>query len=104
MEEIMNLEILETKIYKALSHPVRLELVKKLIAGEKCVCELFDESEFTQPNISQHLKVLKDADILTCDRNANKLMYSIKHREVLDIMNLAKKMVRAEINSLVEAK
>ena len=98
----MNLEILETKIYKALSHPVRLELVKKLTTGERCVCELFDESEFTQPNISQHLKVLKDADILTCERKSNKLMYSIKHKEVLDIMKLAQAMVRLEINSLLE--
>ena len=98
----MKLEILETKIYKALSHPIRLELVKKLIPGEKCVCELFDESEFTQPNISQHLKVLKDADVLECERKANKLMYRIKHVEILDIMKLAQVMVRAEINSLLE--
>lgn len=100
----MKLEILETKIYKALSHPIRLELVKKLIPEEKCVCELFDESEFTQPNISQHLKVLKDADVLTCNRKANKLMYSIKHREILEIMELAQAMVRSEINSLMEEK
>ena len=98
----MNLEILETKIYKALSHPIRLELVKKLIAGERCVCDLFDESEFTQPNISQHLKILKDADILTCERKSNKLMYRIKHKEVLDIMRLAQTMVRLEINNLLE--
>ena len=98
----MNLELLETKIYKALSHPIRLELVKKLTAGEKCVCDLFDESEFTQPNISQHLKLLKDADILICERKSNKLMYRIKHKEVLDIMTLAQAMVRTEINSLME--
>ena len=100
----MNIEILETKIYKALAHPVRLELVKKLIAGERCVCDLFDESEFTQPNISQHLKVLKDADILTTERKSNKLIYSIKHPQVLEILNLAQAMVRAEINNLMEEK
>lgn len=99
----MNLEVLETKIYKALSHPIRLELVKKLATGEKCVCDLFDDSEFTQPNISQHLKVLKDADVLICERKANKLMYRIKHKEILEIMNLAKTMVHLEINSLMEA-
>jgi ArsR family transcriptional regulator len=100
----MNIEILETKIYKALAHPVRLELVKKLAEGERCVCDLFDESEFTQPNISQHLRVLKDADILTSERKANKLIYSIKHNEIMDIMKLARAMVRAEINNLMEGK
>lgn len=100
----MNLEDLETKIYKALSHPARLEIVKKLAVGERCVCELFDESEFTQPNISQHLKVLKDANILISERNSNKLMYSIKHREVLDILTLSQKMVQLEISSLIEGK
>lgn len=100
----MNIEMLETKIYKALAHPVRLELVKKLINGERCVCDLFDESEFTQPNISQHLKLLRDADILTNERKANKLIYSIKHPEVLEIMNLAQAMVRNEINNLMEEK
>lgn len=100
----MNLEDLETKIYKALAHPARLEIVKTLAMGERCVCELFDESEFTQPNISQHLRILKDADILFSERNSNKLMYRIKHPEVLEIMTLAQKIVQSEINSLIVRK
>jgi len=100
----MNLAELETKIYKALAHPARLEIVKTLAKGECCVCELFDESEFTQPNISQHLKILKDADILVSERNSNKLMYRIKHPEVLEILSLAQKMVQLEINSLIVRK
>lgn len=96
----MNIEMLETKIYKALAHPTRLELVKKLSKSNRCVCELFDESESSQPNISQHLKILRDADIVSYKKESNKLIYSIKHLEVLEIIHLARGIIESEINDL----
>ncbi len=57
-------------IAKALSDPVRLQLVDVLCrhAGEVCVCELVPLFDLAQPTISHHLKVLRDAGVAGCER------------------------------------
>ncbi|MGE5561522.1 MAG: ArsR/SmtB family transcription factor [Chloroflexota bacterium] len=52
------------KAYRALGQPVRLKIIAALAAGELCVCELEQMLALTQPAISQHLKVLKEAGLV----------------------------------------
>jgi ArsR family transcriptional regulator, arsenate/arsenite/antimonite-responsive transcriptional repressor len=57
-------------IAKALADPVRLQLVDVLRkhAGKVCVCELVPLFDLSQPTVSHHLKVLRDAGIVDCER------------------------------------
>jgi ArsR family transcriptional regulator, arsenate/arsenite/antimonite-responsive transcriptional repressor len=57
-------------IAKALSDPVRLQLVDVLRkhAGQVCVCELVPLFDLSQPTVSHHLKVLRDAGIVGSER------------------------------------
>ena len=57
-------------IAKALGDPVRLQLVDVLRkhAGKVCVCELVPLFELSQPTISHHLKVLREAGIVGSER------------------------------------
>ena len=57
-------------IAKALGDPVRLQLVDVLRkhAGEVCVCELVPLFDLSQPTVSHHLKVLRDAGIVGSER------------------------------------
>jgi len=57
-------------VAKALGDPVRLQLVDVLRkhAGKVCVCELVPLFELSQPTVSHHLKVLRDAGIVDCER------------------------------------
>ncbi|MGL6167468.1 MAG: ArsR/SmtB family transcription factor, partial [Fusobacteriaceae bacterium] len=49
-------------ILKALAHPLRLEIIKLLSDKQcLCVCKIQDYFDATQSNLSQHLKILKDA-------------------------------------------
>ncbi|MBN2853847.1 MAG: winged helix-turn-helix transcriptional regulator [Clostridia bacterium] len=91
---------MKADFFKAIGHPTRLELINALSGGPLCVCELFDQNESTQPNISQHLKILKDADILESSREGNKIMYRIKHEEVFDILKLSGIIILKEIETL----
>jgi len=99
----MKIDTMEVNVLKALAHPVRLEIVKKLFDGERCVCQLCDDNEYSQANMSQHLKLLKDADIVTTRKDGNKVIYKIKHDEVKDIITLVNKLVRTEINKLLDS-
>jgi ArsR family transcriptional regulator, arsenate/arsenite/antimonite-responsive transcriptional repressor len=55
---------------KALGDPVRMQLVDVLRqhAGKVCVCELVPLFELSQPTVSHHLKVLRDAGIVGSER------------------------------------
>jgi len=57
-------------IAKAIGDPVRVQLVDVLRkhAGKVCVCELVPLFELSQPTVSHHLKVLRDAGIVASER------------------------------------
>jgi ArsR family transcriptional regulator len=55
------------RLFKALADPTRLEIVRLLgaQAGATCVCDVVDHFDLAQPTISHHLKVLREAGLLT---------------------------------------
>jgi ArsR family transcriptional regulator, arsenate/arsenite/antimonite-responsive transcriptional repressor len=66
------------QVFKALADPVRLRLVSLIGArqgGEVCVCELTTAFDLTQPTISHHLKVLREAGIIDCERRGTWVYY-----------------------------
>lgn len=91
---------LQVKLFKALAHPVRLKIVKKLMCNKFCVCELSEKIEFTQSNLSQHLKILKDAGILISKKNGLKVNYKIYNDTIKEIINLSEKMILENINNI----
>ena len=78
----MNKEELTAKVFKALGHPIRYKIIMFLFNGKKCVCELNDNVEFSQANLSQHLKILKDAGLVTTERDGSKIFYSLRNDDV----------------------
>jgi ArsR family transcriptional regulator len=58
------------RAFKALADPTRLEILRLLRAqpGATCVCDIVDHFELAQPTISHHLKVLREAGLLTHSR------------------------------------
>ncbi|MDQ6875607.1 MAG: metalloregulator ArsR/SmtB family transcription factor [Actinomycetota bacterium] len=67
-------------VLKALADPVRLRLLSLIAShagGEACVCELTDDFDVSQPTISHHLKVLREAGLLTCERRASWVYYQV---------------------------
>lgn len=59
------------RMFKALGDPVRLRLLSLVAShkgGEACVCDISDTFDLSQPTISHHLKVLRQAGLLDCER------------------------------------
>jgi len=96
----VNVEELEVKILKALAHPIRLKIVKKLRNGTLCVCDLNTDVEFSQSNLSQHLRILRDADIVTYEREGTKILYSIKNEEIIKLIDIVEKIIFNEITEM----
>ena len=64
--------------FKALGDPVRLRLLSLIAAragGEVCVCDLTDAFDVKGPTISHHLKVLREAGLIDCERRGTWVYY-----------------------------
>ena len=65
------------RIFHALSDRTRLEILERLRAGERCVCELTDALDAEQSRLSFHLKVLKDAGLVHDRRDGRWTHYTL---------------------------
>lgn len=92
------------KLFKSLGHPVRLKIVKKLGRERLCVCELQEDVEFSQSNLSQHLKILRDSGILTGEKEGLKVMYQVKDFRVLELLELAEEIVETYLLKAIEGR
>jgi len=67
-------------VFKALSDPVRLRLLSLIASyegGEACVCDLTGPFDVTQPTISHHLKVLREAGLIDSERRGTWVYYLV---------------------------
>lgn len=80
-------------IFKALSDETRLRVLKLLQERELCVCELIQVLDMSQPRISRHLSVLKNAGLVDDRREGKWVYYSLRDgAENKDIKTLLKTM------------
>jgi ArsR family transcriptional regulator len=83
------------ELFHALSDRTRLSIIQRLRGGERCVCELTDALEAAQSRLSFHLKVLKDAGLVT-DRREGRWMYYVVNPEALvEVGELAETLASA---------
>jgi ArsR family transcriptional regulator len=67
-------------VFKALSDPVRLRLLSLIAShtgGEACVCDLTPAFDVSEPTISHHLKVLREAGLVASERRASWVYYRV---------------------------
>ena len=65
------------RLFHALSDETRLRIVGKLLGGEQCVCNLTDSLDAGQSRLSFHLKVLKDAGLVSDRREGRWVHYAL---------------------------
>jgi ArsR family transcriptional regulator len=70
------------RLFHALSDGTRLSILQRLRYGEQCVCNLTDALDAAQSRLSFHLKVLKDAGLVT-DRREGRWMYYTMNLDAL---------------------
>ncbi len=63
--------------FTALADPTRRRIIESLAAGETSFGELADKFEMSRPAVSQHLKVLRDAGIVTARVDAQRRIYKL---------------------------
>jgi ArsR family transcriptional regulator, arsenate/arsenite/antimonite-responsive transcriptional repressor len=68
----------DVEVLRALAHPVRWGILRRLAAEPGiCACDFTEFFDVSQPTISAHLKVLREAGLVTTQRNGTTICYSI---------------------------
>lgn len=84
------------ELLKAMAHPLRLALLVSMIDGPRCVHELVDSTGATQPLVSQHLRVLRNADLLERTQRGREVVYAIADDHINHIVTDALDHVQTE--------
>jgi len=81
----------EVDVFKALGNSTRLKIIECIKDGEKCICEVIPYTSKSQPNVSLHLKVLKQAGLVNERKDGTKIILSIADKNVFRLVDLANK-------------
>lgn len=73
-----------SKDIKILAHPIRLQILDLLAGneGKMCVCDLEEALPVRQPTISHHLRLLRDAGLIDCERDGLWVYYFVRREEL----------------------
>lgn len=81
-------------LFKALGHPARIAIIQHLISTNSCVCgDLVDVLPLSQATVSQHLKELKQANIIKGSIEGNSICYCLNQDTMLVIQKLVNQFI-----------
>lgn len=92
-DEIMRLKLM-SKFFKGFADYNRLLIFKTLLNGEKTVTEIIDYTNFSQSKISNHLKCLRESDLVTVRQDGKYVYYNIKDDKIKTILGLASEFIK----------
>ena len=70
------------KVLKAAADPNRLKMLDLLSCGKMCGCDFIEELGLSQPNVSHHLKILKEAGLVTANKNGRWVEYRVNQEKL----------------------
>lgn len=82
---------LNAQIFKALSHPIRLQMVDVLSDDECCVTDVMTALNISQSTTSQHLLILKNNGIIYPEKHGTKTCYIVNNDLCKEIITLLKR-------------
>jgi DNA-binding transcriptional ArsR family regulator len=84
---------LHAQFCQALADPTRIMLLYTLAEGPRNVGELATELKLSQPNVSRHLKVLRERGMVVATREGANVVYSLADKRVLKALDLMRELL-----------
>ncbi len=85
------------EILKAVAHPVRIRILEDLVGGVKCVSDFEESLDISQPNVSQHLALLRSHDLIDYFVDGRLKCYFLKEPFIPGLIELLKKEYEHDI-------
>ncbi len=91
--------VLQSRICKAFANPIRLEMLDALAEGDCFASELQERLGISNPNLSQHLAVLRSAGVIRTHREGKQLLCSLAMPQVKSACQIIRDVLRAQIKA-----
>jgi DNA-binding transcriptional ArsR family regulator len=91
------------EVFDAIAQPKRREILRLLAAGERGAGEVASRFAVTQPAISQHLKVLREAGLISERRAGARRLYSVRPEGLADLHGFLADILPARLERLKQA-
>lgn len=85
------------ELLKVIAHPVRIKILAELTQGVKCVSDFEESLDISQPNVSQHLKLLRAHNIVDFFIDGRLKCYFLREPLIPDLLGLLKKEYEEDI-------
>ena len=79
--------MLNSKAFKALAHPVRRDILKRLRGGQLSAGEIAEAYDMSKPSMSTHFSVLKTARLIQAERKGNHIYYRLNVTVADEVMS-----------------
>lgn len=83
-------------VWKALADPTRRKILELLKKRDMNAGEIAAEFNMTKPSISNHLSILKQADLVYAEKNGQNIVYSLKTSVLEDMLSLISNLTNRE--------
>jgi DNA-binding transcriptional ArsR family regulator len=84
----------QTNLFQCIGEPNRLQIIKLLAGGEKCVNEIVEALGKEQPLVSHHLKSLKHCGIVVSEPRAQKVYYKLSDPRIAELVLISDTLLR----------
>lgn len=81
-------------IFKVLSEPNRLKIMRMLCIKEKCACELLKEFNITQPTLSHHMKILCECGLVECKKEGTWNYYKLNYENCRSVISFLQEIIK----------
>jgi ArsR family transcriptional regulator, virulence genes transcriptional regulator len=94
---------IQADVLKTLSNPKRLEIVHLLASGPREVGRLADELGISQPNVSQHLAIMRSAGVVEAERDGREVRYRLADPEIIVACETMRGVLMRRLSRISEA-
>jgi ArsR family transcriptional regulator len=88
---VQQLREFKAQIFQALSHPTRIAIVEALHDGELSAGALLEQLAIGQPNLSQHLSILRAKQVVVARKAGNQVHYRLRDAVLSQVLDLLKR-------------
>ena len=89
---------LAARALKGIAHPLRLKILCVIGDQEVCVQEIVDQVGTSQSNISQHLAILREKNVLMTRKDANRVFYRVGDKRTLQLVGMMREVFCGEVD------
>ena len=82
----------EVDVFKALGNSTRLKILDSVKNKTKCICEIIPLTDKSQPNVSHHIKILKNAGLISEYKEGTNILIEVSNKNIFEIIKIVRRM------------